>query len=273
MNKVRCPNGHAYDSDLYRSCPICAQLNQAGRREGSGGRAAFSSGTGGDETMALGRSGASFSQGGGAGSWFSEGSGGSIPAGRYPEGSGDETVRFYPGDQNPGNAERKGPPVSGPRYGHFFPGGDETEALFSRAEDDGRTISLLNLGGSGTEVFRKAERNAPACGFLVCTEGPEYGRSFVLYPGRNFIGRSEEMDIRLSDRSVSRNRHAVIIYEPKGRKFYAQRGESHELFYVNDSVVLSDIELNDFDELLIGSTTFRFVPFCGKRFGWEEKGD
>jgi hypothetical protein len=77
------------------------------------------------------------------------------------------------------------------------------------------------------------------------------------------------MDVWLrNDPSVSRNRHAIIVYEPRERIFFAQPGESHELFYVNDSVVLSTTQLKDRDRISVGESTLIFVPFCNADFTW-----
>ena len=85
------------------------------------------------------------------------------------------------------------------------------------------------------------------------------------------VGRASDMDICLKgDDSVSRTKHAIITYEPKERKFFAQPGESHELFYVNDNVVLTSAELKDRDEISVGKTKLVFVPFCDSKYGWEK---
>lgn len=113
----------------------------------------------------------------------------------------------------------------------------------------------------------------PVVGWLICIEGAEKGRSFELHAGRNFVGRGKDMDIVLSDSSVSRNKHAIIIYEARNKMFLAQAGESRELFYVNDEVVLSNTKLEAYDTLLIGDTKLAFIPFCGDKFTWEVKED
>lgn len=109
----------------------------------------------------------------------------------------------------------------------------------------------------------------PVVGWLVCIEGEEKGNSFNLHAGRNFVGRGQDMDIILQkDMAVSRNKHAIIIYEAKNKMFLAQAGESRELFYVNDEVVLSNTRLEAYDTILIGNTKLLFVPFCCEKFAW-----
>lgn len=110
----------------------------------------------------------------------------------------------------------------------------------------------------------------PVVGWLVCIEGEEAGISFNLKGGRNFIGRSSQMDIVIKDNSVSREKHAVILYEPKKREFLAQPGESRELFYLNDEVVLGFEKLKAYDVLQLGSTKLMFIPFCSDAFSWED---
>ncbi|MBE5954085.1 MAG: FHA domain-containing protein [Lachnospiraceae bacterium] len=114
-------------------------------------------------------------------------------------------------------------------------------------------------------------KGEPVVGWLVCITGEDAGKSFVLKSGRNFIGRANSMDVVLgSDKSVSRDKHAIILYEPRKRAFLAQPGESRELFYVNDDVVLNTLQLNAYDKILIGATELLFVPFCGEFFAWED---
>ncbi len=128
-------------------------------------------------------------------------------------------------------------------------------------DDDGKTVSYYG-GTMGTE---------PVVGWLVCIDGQVLGRGFDLKTGKNFVGRSIDMDIILEgDSSVSRDRHAIITYEPKGRVFIAQPGDSRELFYINEQVVLSNVEMKSRDILTIGNTRLMFIPFCGKDFAWED---
>jgi hypothetical protein len=113
-------------------------------------------------------------------------------------------------------------------------------------------------------------QSEPVVGWLVCLNGEEAGRSYELKNGRNFIGRSTSMDVVLKDQSVSRDRHAIIVYEPKKREFIVQPGESKELFYLNEDVVLSAQKIKSFDKLIIGNTELYFVPFCSENFAWED---
>ena len=54
------------------------------------------------------------------------------------------------------------------------------------------------------------------------------------------------------------------------RTFIAQPGDSRELMYVNDDVVLDNIPLKPFDTISVGKVDLRLVPFCTKEFAWED---
>ena len=100
-------------------------------------------------------------------------------------------------------------------------------------------------------------------GWLVCIEGEYKGESFKLKSGRNFIGRAANMDVVLSaDHSVSRFKHASVIYEPRGRQFIVSTGESRELCYLNDEVVLSNMKMKAYDVLNLGNTSLMLIPCC-----------
>lgn len=110
----------------------------------------------------------------------------------------------------------------------------------------------------------------PVVGWLVCIEGEYRGESFKLKSGRNFIGRAANMDVVLSaDHSVSRFKHASVIYEPRGRQFIVATGESRELCYLNDEVVLSNMRMQAYDVLNLGNTSLMLIPCCSERFTWE----
>lgn len=128
-------------------------------------------------------------------------------------------------------------------------------------DDDEKTVSILQGGKPGE----------PVVGWLVCIGGVNFGKSYELRKGKNFIGRSRTMDVVLEgDTSVSRDKHAIVLFEPKKRQFIAQAGESRELFYVNDDVVLTPLLIKHSDVLTIGDTKLMLIPLCGENFCWED---
>lgn len=112
----------------------------------------------------------------------------------------------------------------------------------------------------------------PVVGWMVCIEGGDFGLSFNLKAGKNFIGRSSTAnDIVLrGDQSISREKHAIIVYDPKSRTFLAQPGTSSELFYVNNEVILQATVIKDRDIIAMGNSKLMFVPCCGPDFSWED---
>lgn len=129
-------------------------------------------------------------------------------------------------------------------------------------DDDDRTLPV-----TADMLDGATEKSAPVVGWLVCTEGVNKGTDYRLHQGRNFVGRSSEMDVCiLGDNTVSRNSHAIVVYDPRSNVYLAQPGSSKELFYVNDKLVLNPIELKAMDQLSIGDTKLMFVPLCSEKF-------
>lgn len=113
--------------------------------------------------------------------------------------------------------------------------------------------------------------STPCVGWLIALNGEHVGTDFRLKVGKNFIGRNHQMDIALTeDRSVSRDRHAIVIYEPKACIYMMQPGESSSLVYKNDEVVLSPVNLTAYDKITVGEVDLLFVPLCGEKFNWSD---
>ncbi len=115
-----------------------------------------------------------------------------------------------------------------------------------------------------------AEDVEPVVGWLVAISGNHLGQDFKLKTGRNFIGRSAEMDVALEkDNSISREKHAIILYEPKSNMFLVQPGDAKQLFYLNEKVVLEATKISAYDILSLGETNLLFIPCCSTKFNWE----
>ena len=139
-----------------------------------------------------------------------------------------------------------------------------TAPAADRTVDNDRTLPV-----TADMLDGAMERPAPVVGWLVCTGGVNKGADYRLHQGRNFIGRSSEMDICITgDNTVSRSSHAVVVYDPRGNVYLAQPGSSKELFYINDNLVLNPVELKAMDILSLGDTKLMFVPLCGEKFHW-----
>lgn len=262
MNMKQCANGiHYYDADIYSECPYC---KGSGNQKNNGGDSVTVSanGLGGGKTD-------SFSQTNGNQYTFVMDQGEDCQTMAFATNSfakrevmtGDRpTVPLNSAQQNLGYDKME--PTEDDRTIGFFHG-----VNMSAAQPSAKVVQGNSVQGRRNVI--STER--PLAGWLVCIEGPACGDCYAISYGKNFIGRYPDMDICLSeDLSVSRSRHAVITYEPRERKFYAHPGDSHELFYLNDMVVLQTILLHDHDILSVGKSKLVFVPLCNDQFSWEK---
>lgn len=126
------------------------------------------------------------------------------------------------------------------------------------AGKDERTIGIYSLKGQ----FK------PVVGWFICTEGNEKGRDYRISSGRNFIGRSYQMDISISDdKEISRDNHCSVVFDPKSILFSIVPGES--IVYHNGNELLKPMELKPYDKIILGKTTLQFVPYCKEGVMWE----
>ena len=113
----------------------------------------------------------------------------------------------------------------------------------------------------------------PVVGWVIVMDGPGKGKSLPLGYGMNSVGRSktERINLDFGDEQISRTQHAIITYDPRGRKYFVQHGGGKNLTYLNeDDPVLTPMELKGGEDIIIGSTKLRFLPFCGKEFDWQD---
>ena len=110
----------------------------------------------------------------------------------------------------------------------------------------------------------------PVVGWLVCVKGVNFGQSFNMKAGNNSIGRAIDMDIYLAqEKSVSRNKHCIITFEPNSQSFFIQQGESRGLTYLNGEMVMAPTKMKANDSIRIGQAEFVFIPLCVDGFRWE----
>jgi len=115
-------------------------------------------------------------------------------------------------------------------------------------------------------------KQEPVAGWLVCLEGPDRGRDYRLHMEKNFIGRAPNMDVVLDgDNTVSRERHAIVIFDPKKKTFWALPGEASGLVYLNGDIVNSPAQMKADDILEVGQTKLVLIPFCGDRYSWSNE--
>jgi hypothetical protein len=107
---------------------------------------------------------------------------------------------------------------------------------------------------------------------MVCLAGPDRGRDFRLHAEKNFIGRSPAMDVCVAgDETVSRDRHAMVIFDPKKNVFWAVPGDAAGLVYLNGDIVHAPTPMQQDDLLEIGQTKLVLIPFCGEKYSWSRE--
>lgn len=119
----------------------------------------------------------------------------------------------------------------------------------------------------------KIGKNEPVVGWLVCTQGPDRGKDFRLHAEKNYIGRAPAMDVVVeSDTAISRERHGIVVFDPKKQSFWVLPGESAGLVYLNGEMVNTPTPFHRDDVLEIGKSKLVLIPFCGDKYNWEPAG-
>lgn len=111
----------------------------------------------------------------------------------------------------------------------------------------------------------------PPVGWLVCLSGKHIGTDYRLFAGKNSIGRNADNSVCLDgETSVSRDKHAWAIFEPRKQEFFLKPGDESGLVYLNGDNVFDTVPLHDGDVLELGEVKLRFVALCGPSFNWAD---
>ena len=101
-----------------------------------------------------------------------------------------------------------------------------------------------------------------------CPDGHFYNSSRT---GKNLIGTTSVMDIQIiGDTKIEKRNHAVIMYDYKQKKTMLLPTDSHGMIYHKGHALFEPVTLEAFDEIELGESAFRFVPFRGDDFSWAE---
>lgn len=263
MNLCRCENGHFYDRDKYDSCPHCA--SGVGPRKEDDLTDVFED----TPTEPL-----------------SADSSATIPTESQidvTEPSGNSNVRFNPVQENPSPAPavkfniNESTDIINPRTAEIDPIDDDDDHTISyfdfieedKKNDEGSKVEKTEAPSPQSAAKKPKAPGRMCVGWVVSLGGNHFGEDFALKVGKNFVGRGEDMDVSLTgDKSVSRNKHAIIVYEPKQHLYLVQPGEASELAYLNNKVVLSPMQLKPYDIITVGEINLLFMPLCGEQFNW-----
>lgn len=109
-------------------------------------------------------------------------------------------------------------------------------------------------------------------GWLVCVEGCVPGESFTLREGNNYIGRAPHMDVGLIyEPTVSREKHAIITYDPARNSFSLSSPEHSDRTFCNGKAVSAKKVLKNRDLITLGDCSLLFVALCNSSFHWPEQ--
>ena len=79
------------------------------------------------------------------------------------------------------------------------------------------------------------------------------------------------MDVVIEgDKTVSREKHGVVIFDPKRQVFWALPGEASGLVYLNGEVVHTPMQMQRDDVIELGRTKLALIPFCGEKYNWSD---
>ncbi len=173
-----------------------------------------------------------------------------LPQHPFPETELDATIGAY--GFSAASAYSPAPPSAG-QAGRPLP-------LDFSNNDDGPTISAFNYG--------EKKSFSPVAGWLVCIEGPEKGRDFRLYTGRNFAGRSASMQINIADDpKINRDGHFSIVFDPESKSWFIVPGAG-TVTYLDGALLDGAKTLRDMARIKAGDSLFCLRSFCGEEFCW-----
>lgn len=243
MNLVRCENGHFYDSERFTTCPHCNQGGVNTVMHDQNGDSVY--------TVAMDPMASEMTV--------------SIDSG-MTQSVAQEVTQVQQQMQPQPQVQQQVPPQQPVQPQPQVQQQSQASGLgqlINDIKEDDDAQKTVGMWGNGFET-------EPVVGWLVAIEGAHHGEDFRLKTGRNFVGRSANMDVALtSDPSISRDKHAIILYEPKANMFLVQPGDAKELFYLNDKVVLAATEINAYDVLTLGESKLLFIPCCSDKFKWD----
>lgn len=154
----------------------------------------------------------------------------------------------------------------------FFGGGNEVDDPKTRIAGGKRAAELVSATADLNEGPQVDAMDDPIVGWLVIVDGPGKGSHVKLGNGQNSIGRGSNQRVALDfgDLEISRDKHAVLTYDPRGKSFYLKQGDGTNLAYLNNAPVLAPTPLEAMNTITLGGTTLIFVPLCGDTFDWDQ---
>lgn len=148
---------------------------------------------------------------------------------------------------------------------------EETSGLREQINQASNASDIGSASGKTVAYYDTPDNKEPVAGWLVCVKGSYVGESFELHSGKNHIGRSLNMTVALAkEKTVSREKHATITFDPVAKQFFLQAGDSSGLTYLNGKLLLVPDTLKKYDLITLGECSLIFVPLCGENFDWDK---
>ena len=179
-------------------------------------------------------------------------------------------------------------------FGHYYDGARFTECPHCRSmlytpvitDEEKREIARLASVYVHGKEEKKTERPAGSrsisqrrkdnyfvTGWLVCIEGPDFGRCFPLYHGENALGRDANNAVCLErDEAVKMAVHCVIQYAYETASFYLIPEKDLPVF-VNEVRLEAPVSIRTGDLIRVGSSLMEFVAFCVGDHKWNRQGE
>lgn len=281
---LKCKNGHFFDGEEYHDiCPHCGAKAVTGKKNTQSGAKVSTKGGGykGDTPTELIKSEEVKPSGGETCGLWDEPTGGNNvlhPASPIDSGkpAGNANGWDAGGYINIG-AEPEGESAHNTEFSALNQEDGKSSLLEAVKESSASTGEktlgyFVSVAGENSAVRAEmVNTEEPVVGWLVCVGGVNFGKCFSIYAGNNSIGRAGDNRVVIgNDQTISKSKHAFIVYEPKKRDFYLRPGESSGLTYLNGEPAVSSYKMNANDTIELGNGKFIFVPLCGENFSWED---
>lgn len=109
----------------------------------------------------------------------------------------------------------------------------------------------------------------PVCAWLVCVKGARYGKDYRVVSGKNYIGRTDSMDIQIiGDNAIRQENHAIISFDEREMTATLICTEGGGITYLNGKAVYVPERLETYDVITMGESEFLYIALCGKHFSW-----
>lgn len=290
MKAVRCPNGHWFDSETYDKCPHCGETIEKNEPQASvtnpeknkkGGFASiFKKSKSKESEQQKTKNDIHITTNEQTNKSQTSNTADEVTERFFSDIDDEKTVSMFEKSDNDSSQSKVIPPslvVADEKNSINKSTSEPLSDAVQRvsAMEEGKTLSFFNAmttqKDESDDAHEEIKMAEPVVGWLVCIAGSHKGESFQLFVGKNTIGRSDTNKVILKyERSISRENHATIIYEPKKREFYLQTGKTDGLIYLNDNFVDGTQIIKVKDVLEMGTLKFVFIPFCGEDFSWEQ---